>query len=285
MPSAKTTNDCFGDRMKMYEAVESQRRFIPLLPVYARLDGACFSSWTKGLRRPYDERFRDLMTEVTRRLVESTNACIGYTQSDEISLVWYSFTVDSQIFMDSRIMKMVSRVVSRATGIFNAIVGLYIPEKLELEGDLMLAEFDGRAHNLPTLMEAANTILWREQDATKNSISMSARHYFSHKELHGKTGAEMHDMLFSKSVNWNDYPAYFKRGTFVQRRRVDRSFTSEELEKLPPKHEARSNPDLVVSRTEVRVIDMPPFTKVVNRVGVIFHGEDPITDYGSVNSM
>ena len=29
--------DNFGDRMKGYEALETERRFMPLLPVYARI--------------------------------------------------------------------------------------------------------------------------------------------------------------------------------------------------------------------------------------------------------
>ncbi|MBL8909330.1 MAG: hypothetical protein JNM17_01385 [Archangium sp.] len=81
--------------------------------------------------------------------------------------------------------------------------------------------------------------------------------------------------MFQKGINWNDYPAFFKRGTFVQRRSVKRKFTAAELELLPPKHEARRNPELEVERTEVREIDMPPFGKVINRVGVLFDGEEP----------
>ncbi len=77
----------FGDRMKLYEAVESDRRFMPLLPVCARLDGKRFSKFTEGLARPYDKRMADLMCKTAAYLVEETNANIGYTQFDEISLV------------------------------------------------------------------------------------------------------------------------------------------------------------------------------------------------------
>jgi hypothetical protein len=45
---------------------------------------------------------------------------------------------------------------------------------------------------------------------------------------------------------------------------------------LPPKHNARINPDLVIERTDVVELDMPPFTKVLNRVDVVFRGADPI---------
>jgi len=107
---------------------------------------------------------------------------------------------------------------------------------------------------------------------------MAARAYYSHGELDQKSGGQMQELLFQKGVNWNDYPAFFKRGTFVQRRKVLKPFTADELDALPEKHEARSNPDLVVERTEIRELEMPPFSKVTNRVDVVFQGEDPVTD-------
>ncbi len=80
--------DDFGNRMKVYEAAETERYFMPLLPVYARIDGRSFSNFTQGMKRPYDERITRAMVETTKYLVEETHARIGYAQSDEISLVW-----------------------------------------------------------------------------------------------------------------------------------------------------------------------------------------------------
>jgi tRNA(His) 5'-end guanylyltransferase len=138
-------------------------------------------------------------------------------------------------------------------------------------------QFDCRVFSVPNETEAANCLLWRELDATRNSVSMAAQANFSHKELQGKSCAEMHDMLFNKSINWNNYPDFFKRGTYVQRINVVRPFTVEEIDKLPPKHMARTNPNLTVERTDYIEIKMPPFMKVINRENVIFRGESPKT--------
>lgn len=138
-----------------------------------------------------------------------------------------------------------------------------------------LAVFDNRVWAVPNQEEAANTFLWRERDASKNSVSMAARALYSHAQLQDKSGSEMQEMLFQKGINWNDYPAFFKRGTFVLRRTVSRRFTPDELAVLPERHEARMNPDLVIDRTEVRPVEMPSFGKVLNRVGVLFAGEEP----------
>jgi tRNA(His) 5'-end guanylyltransferase len=106
---------------------------------------------------------------------------------------------------------------------------------------------------------------------------MACREYYSHKEMDGLGRADQMELLFAKGINWDAYPPAFKRGTYVQRKRITRKFTIEELQNLPERHEARNNPNLEVERSEVRVIEMPPFSKVINKIGVVFNGEDPIT--------
>lgn len=267
--------DELGDRMKVYEGVEATRRFLDQLPICARIDGKRFSKFTRDLARPYDERLSRLMVATTRHLVEETTALAGYTQSDEISLLWYQSDPKAQVFLDRRIQKLTSILASLTTAFFNANLPTYLPEKAVGQ-----ALFDCRVWSVPTREEAANTFLWREWDASKNAVSMATRAYYPHAAMHNKSSPEMQEMLFQKGVNWNDYPAFFKRGTFVLRRNISRRFSAEELESLPPRHAARSNPDLVVHRSEVRPVEMPPFGRVTNRVGVLFDGEDPRTAEG-----
>ncbi len=261
-----------GDRQKLYEEMESDRRLMPLLPAMARIDGRCFSKFTMGMKRPYDEKLSELMKELTLYLTKETNALIGYTQSDEISLCWQSARFDSQIFFDGRIQKMVSTLAAMATEHFND----RLLDFFSLSTKRRRPTFDARVWNVPTQLEAANCFLWREQDATRNSIQSAARSVFSDKECFKKNGGQLQEMLFSCGINWNDYPAFFKRGTWIQRRVTFRGFTTEELEKLPEKHEARINPNLKVDRTDHQVIAMPPFSRVCNRVGIIFSGEEPM---------
>src|SRR6185369_15347403 len=113
------SKDDFGDRIKRYEAGETEQYFMPLLPIYARIDGRCFSGFTSGLRRPYDERITRAMVETTRYLVEETHARIGYTQSDEISLVWQQDRYDSESLFGGKVHKLVSVLASMATAKFN----------------------------------------------------------------------------------------------------------------------------------------------------------------------
>lgn len=266
----KKTNDSFGDRMKMYESQTTQRVLIPRIPVVARLDGHTFSKWTKGLKRPYDKRLSDLMIETTRYMVEKYNANCGYTQSDEITLTWYIEDFKSEMIFKGKVFKLESLMAASASVYFNSRLAEFIPEKAGT-----LPEFDCRVWNVPSLEEAANCFLWRENDATKNSIAMLAQSMFSHKQLHGKNGAQMQDMMvLERGVNWNDSPEFFKRGTYIQRRRKFTKFSAEELDRLPAKHEARTNPDLMIERNVVEILELPPMSKIANKVDVIIFGKD-----------
>jgi tRNA(His) guanylyltransferase len=266
----KTNKDQFGDRMKMYENQTCGIKLIPRIPVIARLDGKGFSKFTKGLKRPYDERLSNLMIETAKYLVKETNANCGYTQSDEITLMWYTDKIDASIYFDGRLFKMLTDLSAMASVFFNRKLGEYLPEKAD-----KMPRFDSRVYNVPTLDEAVNSFLWREQDATKNSISMAAQHYYSHSELMGKNGSDKQEMLFQKGVNWNDYPTFFKRGTYVQRKRVVTPFTIEEIEKLPQKHNARKDPNFVIERWIIDIVELPRLSSIDNSVDVIIWGKEP----------
>lgn len=211
------------------------------------------------------------MINTTKYLVEKTNAVVGFTQSDEISLCLYASDSNTELFYNGRIQKLCSVVTSMATRYFNTNLPKVLPEKVDADAD-----FDCRVWNVPTLVEAANVFIWRELDATKNAISMAAQHYFSHKELQNKHGGEMQEMLFSvHKINFNNFPSFFKRGSYIRRVRKMTKFSFEEICNLPEKHAARFDPDLVIERSVVERIELPPMVKVINKVDVLFNGKDP----------
>lgn len=253
-----------GDRMKMYEQ-QMAAHCMPLLPICARIDGKAFHTWTRGLERPFDESLHNLFVATTKFLVEETGARVGYTQSDEITLIWYSDDIESQVFFDGKVHKMVSVLASMATGFFN---------KRVFSTTRPLAFFDCRVWQVPTLEEAANVLVWRELDATRNSIQMAAQAVYSHKELLNKNNSEMQEMLHQKGINWNDYPDWAKRGTYVQRQKRTRLLSSEERERIPEQHRPAEGAE--VERTDTMVLELPPILSIVNRTDVLFKGARPI---------
>ena len=245
----------FGDRMKMYEGLANVR-LLPGAIVCARLDGRGFHTFTKHAARPFSSTFHAMMVDVTRLLVVEGCATVGYTQSDEISLAW----IDNPFF-EGNPQKMTSTLAAMASVALNAKSYLVNAEGSTM-GDVRIGRevasglrwhdaptFDCRVWVVPSLVEASNVFLWRQQDAARNSVQMAARFHFSHKACDNLNGKELQEKLFTEAgVNWNDYPSSFKRGTFVKHAKTHRAFTHEELEALPPKHDARKDPGMVVER-------------------------------------
>ena len=262
-------SDAAGDRCKRYELSDNAKRAMPGIPLLARLDGKSFHTFTRGLARPYDTGMQTCMVETTKYLVEQSNACIGYTQSDEITLAWFvEADSTSQYPFDGRMQKLTSVLASMASAKFAKLLPEHLPTKAHL-----LPVFDCRVWQVPTKQDAFDVFLWREDDATKNSITMAASSYYSHKDLHKKNSSEKQELLFQKGVNWNDYPASFRRGQFVRRSVVQRRLNEAERLKIPERN--RPDPDLLVTRSVLQAIDAPPLRKIKNHLGFIFDKESP----------
>ena len=88
---------------------------------------------------------------------------------------------------------------------FNFHVGNVLAEHLDLKPAVVsqIPLFDSRVFNLPK-EEVVNMFVWRQQDASRNSVNMFARHFFSHKELHGKSTSQVMDMLMLEKGNFAD---------------------------------------------------------------------------------
>ena len=262
--------ETLGEYCKWLEKNFQPEQAIPTLPVIIRLDGNNFHNWTKGLARPFDEKLVQLMADTTKFLVGETNAVIGYTQSDEITLILHSSDRNIELYHEGKKQKILSKLTAKCVNYFNT-------RRAELLLDHnKLAVFDARMYQVPSLHDACNQLLWRENDAIKNSIQMLAQSLFSHNSLQKLNSDELQFKMFTeKQVNWNELPANLKRGTYVRRQRVSKPFTQEELAELPEQHNARKNPDLVVERVVVEAIELPVFKTIANQIGVVFNGEEP----------
>jgi tRNA(His) guanylyltransferase len=136
---------------------------------------------------------------------------LSYQQSDEVSVLVHGYRRHaSEAWFDNAVQKMVSVAASRATAAMASAAALYWQDK-------SLALFDARAFVLPEA-DVCNYFVWRQQDATRNSIQMAARAVFSHRECDRKNTSQLQDMLHAKGINWNDYPTSFRRGRCMVRR-------------------------------------------------------------------
>lgn len=213
--------DSLGDRMKGNYESRTQMKLPRRTYVIIRLDGKAFHTYTRGLDKPFDNELITDMASTTKFLCDTIQGCkMGYTQSDEISLLLTDFDrLTTDAWFDNNIQKMVSVSASMATGFFNRI-----RENDEFDEPRPLAFFDSRVFTIPTAVEVENYFVWRQKDATRNSIQMVAQHHFSHKELHGKTTEDLLEMLEMVGDPWEKYFPEQRYGTWIKKdNRADHS--------------------------------------------------------------
>ena len=198
-----------GDRMKDYESVP-RTRLTRRTPVLARLDGRAFHSLTRGMTKPYDGDFHACMWAAAMALCKDIDGCrLAYVQSDEITLLIVDYErLDSEAWFGHEVQKMCSVAASVCTGAFNAEFFSRFPRKRKVPA------FDARFWNVPK-EEVANAFLWRQNDATRNSLQMLCQSRFSSSQLHGKKSPDLHEMLHGIGLNWSHLPTAQKRGVCV----------------------------------------------------------------------
>lgn len=202
--------------MNFEELDSKMRRFetsldqviLPELYLAVRIDGRNFTRLTKEICKfeaPFDTRFRDAMIETVKHLMEcGFRVVYGYTQSDEISLLFHP--KDEAFGRKTR--KINSILAGEASAFFSMKLGV-------------MACFDCRVIPLPNIECVKDYFAWRQEDAHRNSLNahcywllrkegLSARE--ATKEIEGKSVSFKNELLFSRNVNYNDLPCWQKRG-------------------------------------------------------------------------
>jgi len=238
MAKKNSRTESLGTRMKEYEK-ESETVIDPKDHMIIRIDGHKFSKYTKGMKKPFDEIFSKAMELTTIDLVEEFTAYTGYTQSDEITLVLPSLmNTDKHKGQNApkwghtsggRTQKLASLVAGFCTMSFNKHFGNLV-EMYQIKNNfnnnyfgLMKqkignAWFDCRVFGVPSDEEAFNAVMWRVRDAEKNSRSMFAQTFCSHKELQNKTGLEQVQFCKEKTgKDWDLIEDRFKYGILVKK--------------------------------------------------------------------
>ena len=220
--------------IRMKENYENRTRLYLPRRTYTllRVDGKCFSNYTKGLFKPFDIGFVSDMDATAMYLCKNIQGAeFAFVQSDEISILLTDFkTPSTDAWFDGNVQKMCSISASMATAKFNQLRMLrFVNDKLVNGTDkitelyvekltkIKLAEFDSRVWTIPSRTEVINYFIWRQQDTVRNSISSVAQSLYSHRELEFKNQDQMQEMCFQKGVNWNDIDPKLKRGRFIHK--------------------------------------------------------------------
>lgn len=205
---ARLNADHLDKRMRLFEN-SYEFDVIPGLHIITRLDGRGFTRLTKethAFEAPFDDRFRDLMMQTTEHLMTCGFRIIfGYTQSDEISLLFHVEETARSL------RKLNTLLAGEASAKMSLLLGA-------------MAVFDCRISQLPSWQDVTDYFRWRQDDAQRNSLNA---HCYWLMRQEGRSVADAthelrllnfsgkNEFLFQRGVNFNDLPNWQKRGIAV----------------------------------------------------------------------
>jgi tRNA(His) guanylyltransferase len=199
-------NDPVGDMMKELEQV-TETTIAANSWYVIRCDGRSFSRYTAKLPKPFDRRLADDMVATTKELAAGISGCVlGYTQSDEISLICNDLASDTtEHWFGGKVQKIVSSAAAFATVVF-----------AELRNDLHTgrAMFDARAFPIDG-GDILTYLAWRQADARRNAVSAMARTYLGHKAVTGVATKDRVAMLDAAGYGTDTVNPSYVNGTLV----------------------------------------------------------------------
>jgi tRNA(His) guanylyltransferase len=181
-------------------------RCLPGAWIVLRLDGRGFSKLTASqFDKPFDIRFRDVMYQTCKALLEELQGIYGYTESDEISLLFHR---DWNLF-DREVENLVSISASIASATFTL-------------ARQQAAHFDSRIWLGVDPSQVIDYFRWRQEDAARCALNGWC-HWSLVKEgktpaeamavLSGQSAAFKNELLFQRGINFNELPLWQRRGT------------------------------------------------------------------------
>lgn len=199
-------------RMRVFETAHDHC-VLPGVHIVARIDGRSFSHLTRVAQKfdaPYDLRFRDCMVATLVHLASATGFAVlyGYTQSDELSLL---LRRDEALF-GRKLRKLLSVLAGEASAKFSLELGA-------------LGAFDARISQLPRDEDVVDYFRWRHEDATRNALnghaywllrSQGLDDHAATQRLRGASVADRNELLFRHGLNFNEVPAWQRRGSAVR---------------------------------------------------------------------
>ena len=202
--------DDFDQHMRVFETAHDHK-VLPGIWIVARLDGRNFTRLTKithQFKTPFDEQFRDYMLQAVQHLMRCGFSIIyGYTQSDEISLLFHP----TETTFSRKIRKYNSVLAAEASAKFSLLLG-------------SIGCFDCRIAQLPQTRYVLDYFRWRSEDAHRNALNahcywllrqQGLSEQAATQQLQGRSVAAKNELLFQHQINFNDLPAWQKRGSAV----------------------------------------------------------------------
>ena len=192
------------------------------LPVIIVINGRSFKKTTSLLQKPFCPIFSEAMCAVMIKLAQEVDGCsFVYSFSDEIVLVARNDqTTETGAWYNNKIQKIASVSASIATYEFNRISKM---NGMQVFGDPI---FHSQTFTVPTIMEAINVLISKQQQAFHNALSMACFYELIKKHspdivqqtlIEKSPQAKAEILLEECNIDINSYPLPFRRGCATYR--------------------------------------------------------------------
>ncbi len=209
------------DRIAVYEDV-STFKLMPKLPVIIRVNGRSFSKLTSLMDKPFSIPFAECMYSTLIRLTQEIDGSFfGYSFNDEIIIISRNDqSHETALWYDGNIQKIASSVASIATLQFNNLCNT---NDLNLLGDPL---FTATAFTVPSITEAINVMVSKQQQASQSAVQFACLYELLKKYdkndikdmLSGTSYDDKINLLNQEfGIDFNEYPAAFRRGVACYR--------------------------------------------------------------------
>jgi tRNA(His) guanylyltransferase len=204
------------DRIDSYREA-SDYKLLNRLPIIICVNGRSFAKNTSLIDKPYCSKFAECILSTTLRLCsEIDGSLFAYQHGDEIVIVARNDqNPDTSPWYDNKLQKICSVTASIASLHFNACASAI---GLNLGGDSV---FTSQTFVVPNIMEATNTMIYKQQQNFHSSIQSACFYELLKKYdknnikemLNGLSLDEKIDLLNQEcGIDFNEYPLPFRRG-------------------------------------------------------------------------
>ncbi|XP_062502372.1 probable tRNA(His) guanylyltransferase [Corticium candelabrum] len=200
--------------------------------IVIRIDGRNFHRFSDehGFLKPNDERALQLMNKCAECVMyEFGEIVLAYGQSDEYSFVLRPRTT----LFKRRASKLLSTIVSYFASSYVYQWRGFFGEKPMIYPPM----FDGRVILYPTLNTLRDYLSWRQADCHINNlyntcfwclVKSGQMTDAAESRLSGTSSSDKNEILFTEfSINYNDLPAIFRKGSTLIWHEVDETITKQ----------------------------------------------------------
>lgn len=208
---------CLYERMEHYESTEKDRSFNYKKSILAvRVVIKNFRKFHKVWNQPFDMQHIEFMKATADVLLKSFKGSYAHVSNNDITMIIHG-TETSDIPFGGKKQRLVSNISSAAASFYSVkLVENKDVERLYKLGCYPI--FETTVFELPNKAEAANVLLWRERDTTKECLINISQFLGLEKELMNKTFPSRLEMITAREdYSWEALETVFKTGLFLKR--------------------------------------------------------------------